>query len=192
MNHAHDLGAKPRAGTSPPGVPTSPDPTAGPSVAFVRWPSERDERGRLAEEGVPRLLLVEPGATPPETWDVDEDWIRIPADPVDLHQRSEALRRRCAPEPEVRIDEHGLLWRGEDWAALAPVEQALVEALLAQIGQLVRRNALEEAAWPGERPDARVLDRAISRVRAKIAPVGLEIHRIPGAGYLLDARRSEA
>jgi DNA-binding response OmpR family regulator len=162
-------------------------------VAFVRWPSEADERARLTEAGVPRLLLVEPGAAPPDTWDVDEDWIRIPADPIDLHQRAEVLRRRCAPAPEVRIDDDGLLWRGEAWTALAPVELALVEALLDRMGQLVRRRVLERMGWPTELPpDSRVLDRAISRVRAKVRPLGLEIRRIPGAGYLMEAARTGA
>jgi len=139
---------------------------------------------------VPRLLLVEPGATPPETWETDEDWIRIPADPVDLHQRAEALRRRCAPEPAIHIDEHGLLWRGDAWAALSPVELAVLAALLDRVGRLVRRGELEQAAWPGERPDPRVLDRAITRCRVKSTPLGLGIHRIPGVGYLLDAAPS--
>lgn len=160
------------------------------SVVFVRWPSERHDRTRLAEAGVPRLLLVEPGAPPPETWEIDEDWIRIPADPIDLHQRAEMLRRRCAPEPVIHIDEHGLLRRDERWTALSTVELALVGALLERVGHLVRRDELERAAWPGDAPDARVLDRAISRCRTKLAPLEVRIHRIPGAGYLLEAART--
>lgn len=196
MHRAEDLGAMPRVGTSPPVAPPT-APSAGPapiavptpSVTFVRWPSERDDRARLAAAGVPRLLLVEPGSSPPETWETDEDWIRIPADPIDLHQRAEVLRRRCTPPPSIHVDEHGVLWHGEAWTALSPVEVALVGALLARVGHAVRRRELEGAAWSGESPDPRVLDRAVSRCRAKLASVGLGIHRIPGSGYLLDVVR---
>ena len=159
------------------------------SVAFVRWPSERDRRARLAETGCPRLLLVEPGAVPPDCWEVEEDWIRIPADPVDLHQRAEVLRRRCAPAPAVRLDGDGLLWRGDRWVALSPIEVALVGALVGRFGRVVRRPDLEQAAWPDDRVDARMLDRALSRCRAKLAAIELEVHRVPGAGYLLAPSR---
>lgn len=157
-------------------------------VALLHWPSERLTRARLADDGVPRLLLVEPGASPPDTWDADEDWIRIPANPFDLHQRTAVLRRRCAPVPAVHIDADGLLWRGEAWVALAPVELALVEALVGRIGLLVRRGELERAGWRADlAPDSRALDRAISRVRTKLRPLDLAVRRVPGAGYVLEA-----
>jgi len=159
------------------------------SVTFVRWPSERDLRARLAETGSPRLLLVEHGAVPPDCWEVEEDWIRVPADPVDLHQRAEVLRRRCAPAPTVRLDADGLLWRGDRWVALSPTEVALVGALVGSFGRVIRRPDLEQAAWPDDRVDARMLDRALSRCRAKLATVELEVHRVPGAGYLLAPSR---
>ncbi len=156
-------------------------------VAFLHWPSERLTRARLADDGVPRLLLVEPGASPPDTWAADEDWIRIPADPFDLHQRTAELRRRCAPAPQARIDDDGLLWRGEAWVALAPVELALMEVLVGRMGRLVRRAELERSGWAAGLPsDSRVLDRAISRVRAKLHPLDLAIRRVPGAGYVLE------
>lgn len=173
-----------RSSASPTGADartTPPDTT----VAFVRWPSERELRSRLAETGAPRLLLVEPGAVPPDCWEVEEDWIRTPADPVDLHQRAEVLRRRCAPAPSVRLDEDGLLWQGDRWVALSPIEAALVGELVGRFGRVVARRSLEHAAWPRGGVDARMLDRALSRCRAKLAVVDLEVHRVPGTGYLL-------
>lgn len=160
-------------------------PTTAPDVALVRWPTERAQRRRLAEEGVPRLLLVEVGHAPPDDWSDDEDWVRTPADPVDLHHRLEALRR-AARTPQVHLDESGLLWRDERWVALADVELALVRLLLDPAGRLVRREALRAAAWPDGGVDDRALDRGIARVRPKLAEVGLRVHCVTATGYLIE------
>lgn len=75
---------------------------AGVTVAFVRWPAGEDERLRLTVAGVPRLLLVDPGVTPPANRGIDEDWVRLPADPEDVRLRVQTLCRRTgasAPDP---------------------------------------------------------------------------------------------
>ncbi len=155
-------------------------------VVLVRWPSERGERDRLAAEGIPRLLLVEAGAAPPDGWAPDEDWIRTPADPQDLHHRIAALRRVTArPEP-VQLDEGGLLWRGHRWVALAPVEQSLVARLLEHPGRLVPRRELMRAVWPEQDVEERAVDRGIARLRRKLDHVGVSIHAVHGCGYLLE------
>ena len=155
-------------------------------VVLVRWPSERGERDRLAGEGIPRLLLVEAGAAPPDGWAPDEDWIRTPADPVDLHHRIAALRRSTAlPEP-VHLDEGGLLWRGTRWVALAPVERSLVARLLEHPGRLVSRRDLMRAAWPAQDVEERAVDRGVARLRRKLDHLSLRVHPVHGCGYLLE------
>jgi len=62
-------------------------------VALVHWPAEEDRREELRRGGQPRLLLVEKGA-PPIPTDGLEDWIRLPADDIDLRVRVEALLDR--------------------------------------------------------------------------------------------------
>lgn len=161
------------------------DPVApATSVALVRWPSEAGERLRLAREGLPRLLLVDAGATPPDDCDADEDWIRSPADPVDLQSRLAALRR-AATVPLVQLDECGLLWRDDRWVSLGDVELALAAALLDRPGRLVRRDALYRAAWPEGGVDHRAVDRGLARLRPKLEPLGLHLHCVTGAGYLV-------
>lgn len=154
------------------------------SVALVRWPCDRAERDRLAAEGVPRLLLVEPGAQPPEDCAADEDWIRSPADPIDLQHRLQALHRAWAT-PLVQVDDDGLLWRDHRWVALGEVERALVVALLERPGRLVGRKVLYASAWPDGGVDTRALDRGMARIRPKLEPLGLQIHCVTGVGYLM-------
>lgn len=156
-----------------------------PDVAMVRWPSGRLDRERLAHEGVPRLLLVEAGQRPPDDWSPDEDWIRTPADPVDLHHRLGVLRR-LTRTPVLHLDESGLLWRDDRWVALGDVEAALVGALSDPPGSLVRREALHAAAWPDGGVDDRALDRGIARVRAKLGELSVRVHCVTGTGYLLE------
>ncbi len=154
-------------------------------VALVRWPSERADRDRFVADGVARLLLVEAGHAPPDDLHDHEDWIRTPADPVDLHHRLAALRRQVQV-PCLHLDDSGLLWRGERWVALGDVELALVRVLLDRAGHLVRRAVLQTAAWPAGGVDERALDRGIARVRSKVAGLGLSIHCVTAMGYLLE------
>ncbi len=78
-----------------PGPPAVTDTTvAPPAIALVRWPQDQHERRRLADARVPRLLLVDPAAPPPHPWGIDEDWVRLPADPEDVRLRARMLTRR--------------------------------------------------------------------------------------------------
>src|SRR5688572_7744817 len=85
-------------------------------VSLVRWPTESDRREALRQAGEPRLLLVEQGA-PPVPVDHREDWIRLPADDVDLRVRVEALRRRLGAESPgtPALDDDGVLRVGDRW-----------------------------------------------------------------------------
>src|SRR5207248_2049221 len=55
-------------------VAQQPFPTVGPmDVVVVRWPAEAARREQLAQEHVPRLLLVDEGTSPPDPGDCLED-----------------------------------------------------------------------------------------------------------------------
>src|SRR6478672_2768942 len=112
-------------------------------VVLVRWPSEEDRRSELRDEGVPRLLLVDVGVPPPQSVDDLEDWVRVPADEVDLHARVENLDRRAKTRTEVRpaLDGDGVLRVNGTWVSLPPVESRLTSALLSRYGSVVSRDA---------------------------------------------------
>lgn len=157
-------------------------------VAVVRWPSGEDERRRLAAAGLPRLLLVEGNHAPPEEWAGLEDWLRAPADPVELYTRRERLRRRMEAQAPVVLDDDGLLHRGTRWVALSPHELVLMRLLVARQGAVVSHRVLVEAIGREGRLDANRDVRSFVRgLRTRLAPLGLQVHNVRGAGFLLQA-----
>ncbi len=164
-------------------------------VVALRWPEEAVRREQLATVGIPRLLLVARGAAPPQRWAVDEDWVAAEAPAEERAQREATVRRRLeqlAQPPRrarcsVIVDDDGLVRREERWVALSELETRLLRPLLAAAGRCVSRGDLLAAGWPGEVRHDRSVDGAIRRVRAKLRPLGVRIHGITGAGYLLEA-----
>jgi DNA-binding winged helix-turn-helix (wHTH) protein len=156
-------------------------------VALVQWPAEQDRRDELRRAGQPRLLLVERGA-PPIPTDELEDWIRLPADDLDLRVRVEALRRRTDSDAGATplLDDDGVLRLGDRWVSLPPVEARLTQALLERFGAVVSRDALARAGWPGGSPGRNALDVHVLRLRRRLAPLRLAIRTVRSRGYLLE------
>jgi DNA-binding response OmpR family regulator len=157
-------------------------------VALVRWPSDDSTRVRLRDGGVPRVLLVEGDAPPPDVSDDLEDWIRVPADEVDLHARVDALARRARSRAADRptLDDDGVLRVNGDWVPLPPVEARLTAALLDRTGAVVSRDALSRAGWPDGSPGRNALDVHVLRLRRRLTPLGLAIRTVRSRGYLLE------
>jgi hypothetical protein len=179
-------------GPSGAGVLLAPPPV-GPSgpigaaqVQLVRWPRDRERRSALAEAGQPRVLLVAEDVDPPALDDL-EDWIRVPADELDLFTRMRRLAVLAgqASRPPELVD--GVILRhGEAAVLLGETDAALARLLIDRIGQLVLRRDIEAALWPGGVPGARTLDARVNRLRHRAAEVGLTLHTIRGRGFVLD------
>lgn len=155
----------------------------------MRWPAEQARYHALREQGVPRLLIVEDGPPPAASADCFEDWVRVPADEIDVRTRVEALRLRfeeLGPGRPV-LDEDGVLRFGRSWTSLPPVEARLTAALVARFGAVVSRDALAKAGWPDGAPGRNALDVHVLRLRRRIAPLGLSITTVRSRGYLLDS-----
>jgi DNA-binding response OmpR family regulator len=157
-------------------------------VVLVRWPSEAERRERLREEGTARLLLVEAGEVPPRPDDCAEDWIRVPADDVDVRLRIEGLRLRASQHsPDAPdLDGDGVLRFGSAWVSLPPVEARLARALVDRFGAVVGREALGRAGWPDGAPGRNALDVHVLRLRRRLAAVDLCIKTVRSRGYLLE------
>jgi DNA-binding winged helix-turn-helix (wHTH) protein len=158
----------------------------GVTVSLVRWPAESERREALRQAGEPRLLLVEQGA-PPLPADHLEDWIRLPADDLDLRTRVEALRRRlqAGGAGVPRLDD-GVLRVGDRWVALPPVEARLVSVMVDRFGAVVSRDSLTRAGWPGGSPSRNALDVHVLRLRRRLTPLALAIRTVRSRGYLLE------
>jgi two-component system OmpR family response regulator len=161
-------------------------------VVMVRWPEEEDRLVGLRTTSTPRLLFVEAEGEPPNSGDCLEDWVRVPVDERELRSRVTALVARAerhGSRPE--IDGDGLLrFRGR-WIDLPPVEHTLAAALVDRFGAVVGRESLARAAWPQDRPSRNALDVHMSRLRRRIAPIGLGVRTVRSRGYLLQTRDEE-
>jgi hypothetical protein len=157
-------------------------------VMLVRWPSEAEQRARLATRHIPRLLLVDDGIPPPETLDCLEDWIRLPAPESDVRARIDGLRVRSRAHLRTmpEIDGHGVLRFGSGWVSLPPVEARLADALVVRFGAVVGRDTLRRSIWPGSAPGRNVLDVHVLRLRRRLAPLGLAIRTVRSRGYMLE------
>lgn len=159
---------------------------AGASVVILAWPEEAEREAELAAAGTPRLLLVAPDAEPPADWDEVTDWVRLPVDERDLCARVDALQRRSRVVAAPVLDEFDVLWRGDAWIPLAPIEARLLEVLLRHPGRVVSRRDLAANAWPRGMPTDRSLDTRLHGLRVRLRPFGLEVRCVRRRGLMLE------
>ena len=155
---------------------------------LVRWPSESEQRSKLGEQHIPRLLLVDDGIPPPDALDCLEDWIRLPAPESDIRARIEGLKTRSRAHLRTvpEIDDHGVVRFGSGWVSLPPVEARLADVLVVRFGAVVGRDTLRRSVWPGSAPGRNVLDVHVLRLRRRLAPLGLAIRTVRSRGYMLE------
>jgi DNA-binding response OmpR family regulator len=155
------------------------------TVELLHWPEEQERRATLKKASRPRLLLVDPEASPPLTVDPAEDWVRLPADHQDVQARIESLRRRSTEQPVL---DDGVLRTTTGWVSLPDVEARILDVLLAKFGKVADRQSLLAAGWPGESPSRNLLDVHLHRLRRRIEPVNLHIRTVRKRGYVLEPR----
>jgi two-component system OmpR family response regulator len=161
-------------------------------VVIVRWPAEAGRRAQLVARQVPRLLLLEDGDVPPLSGDCLEDWMRVPANELDLRARISALVARAEQHVSMApsLDGDGVLRFGGMWVPLPPVEARLTTALLDRFGAVVSREMLSRAGWPDGAPGRNALDVHMLRLRRRIQDLGLVIRTVRSRGYLLEEATS--
>ncbi|MEM7322424.1 MAG: helix-turn-helix domain-containing protein [Actinomycetota bacterium] len=155
------------------------------TVELLHWPEEQERRAQLKKSSRPRLLLVDPDASPPLTVDPAEDWVRLPADHQDVQARIESLRRRSTEQPVL---DDGVLRTTTGWVSLPDVEARILATLLSKFGKVADRQSLLAAGWPGESPSRNLLDVHLHRLRRRIEPVNLQIRTVRKRGYVLEPR----
>jgi len=154
-------------------------------VVILQWPEQADRIDELERRGIPRLLLVEPDSVPPTSTSCIEDWLRLPVDEASLRSRLVALAAHARRHPIVpSLDEHGQLSHRGETVFLSVTDQRIAEVLVENFGRVVSEQALLERAHPESRND-QTLRVNVSRLRRRIAPVGLAITCVRGHGYLM-------
>jgi len=135
-----------------------------PGVATKR----RRKQPRAHAPVSPASCWSRPMPNQPSDWDGCTDWVRLPVDDRDLCARVAALQRLTSRMPEPSLDEFDVLWRGDRWVALAPIEARMLEVLLARCGTVVSRRELGSAAWPDGVPGTRAVDSRLRRLRDRV------------------------
>jgi DNA-binding response OmpR family regulator len=156
-------------------------------IDIVRWPEESGRADNLVRAHMPCLFVVaadadEPALTPDDPL---TDWVREPVIERELHNRVVALRS-AASVVRPMLDDHGVLWRGNEWIALSPIEARLTTAFLATPGSVLDRKYLEAVGWSKSLDGSRALDARIKVLRPRVEPAGLLIHTVRGQGYLAE------
>jgi DNA-binding winged helix-turn-helix (wHTH) protein len=165
--------------------------TTGRDVVVMSWPDQAAERDRLHRSDVPRLWLVDPDVGPPIAESCLEDWIRLPASDADLRARLVAVSHRAAHHPtRPTLDEHGLLTYRGVVVPLPRVEHYLATPLITNFGEAVSEHDLLDAARLVDTKE-QTLRVHVSRLRRRLAPIGLSITSIRGYGYVMGAEPVE-
>ena len=144
------------------------------------------------QRGVPRLLLVSPGSVAPTCTSCLEDWVRLPADESEMRARLFSLSERHRGHVRPTIDEFGILRRNGAFAIVSQSEQTLARLLIADFGAVVRDGTLEgDVAGAGQSGRSGLRTQA-SRLRKRLAPLGLTVSCIRGVGYMMHEEHSAA
>jgi DNA-binding response OmpR family regulator len=156
-------------------------------------------RLRDAGMGLPCLVLTARDALHDRVEGLDagaDDYLPKPFAMDEMVARVRALLRRPAEhrplapshgELSVQPDT-GMMCNADASIALAPAEMQIMLLLLRKPGELVRRNAIEAAAWGlGDAVTPNALDVALHRIRRKLISIGCpqRIVNLRGLGYAL-------
>lgn len=132
-----------------------------------------------------------------------DDFIAKPFHPKELLSRvlSKIQRAKQQRKSEgqqitlgnIKLDliNHTLLVDGVDMA-IGTIEFKILHCLLAQKGQLVTRQALNDFVWGQELPSDRAMDPHITALRKKLNPSKVELRTIYGKGYSVVEKHQQA
>lgn len=163
------------------------DPDLPADIRLVRWPAEREQRADLAALDVPRILVVAADDPAPEWCDELEDWVRAPVDRAELTVRAATVALRADLRTKPWVDEHGVLWFRDRWHALAEGQLPLLRVLIDHFGHTVPQDdVLAAYAAAGRSTHAEAVKTSARRLAGALAPLGLELCRVRGRGYLLE------
>jgi DNA-binding response OmpR family regulator len=157
-------------------------------VKFVRWPVEAAVRAFCRRENIPCLLVVEAGAEAPVCIGPLEDWVRAPISRQDVEARVGGLLNRISSSRMPAVDATGVLHFRSNSVVVSETQAELMEKLIDNYGEVVRRSDLEErVAKHSDNCSRNALDLHVMRLRRRISALGLSIRTVRGRGYVLES-----
>ena len=145
-------------------------------AAVVRWPNDATERVRARATGRPRLLVIDPDATPPLDCGLDEDWTTTTAPPADVAARLAALATRPSRRHRLPFDLASEL----DDASIA-----VYDLLAERAPRPASFESLADAVGP-----AGDLATTVRRLRRALGTVDADILTVSGGALLVAVQRT--
>jgi hypothetical protein len=163
------------------------DPELTVEIPVVRWPDGTPVRERHGLAGGPCLLVVGATDRAPSCWSELEDWVRETAPRGEFITRAVTLARRADLLQRPRL-EHTRVVRFRNRTVVVPETQAqLVGLLVARFGETVADAEIRALCdVGGVSTHSEAMKTALRRLKEALAPLGLHLARVRGAGYLLD------
>jgi hypothetical protein len=163
------------------------DPTIVVEVPVLRWPRQATSRAEVARRGGPCLLVLGSTEPPPPQWSEFEDWVREPLRETEVLVRATTVARRAEGLHVPRLDPLGRLsFRGRT-VVLSQSQALVVARLFERFGEVVADDEIVELFGAGRASThAEALKTSLRRIKDALAPVGLRVTRVRGAGYLVD------
>ena len=157
------------------------------AVRVVQWPAEKRSVDEMITAGTPCVALVEAGAEPPLATDCLHDWMWASGGEVELRYRLRqvALRAGRHRAGAPRLDEHGILSFAMRSVGLPAREAQVAGVLLQRFGEVVTKEEVIAAVSPSGLRRPTLLATHVSRLRRRIAPLGLEVAAAASTGYVL-------
>ncbi len=153
---------------------------------------------RLRHQTLPVMILTPPHTPddpPPARHGGADDYVSKPVSMHELQARVRALGWRAGPEDDEQLV-HGALvldcgarraWLDGHDLVLTVREWRILEELMRRAGRVVTKERLNELVHPGaDSPHYNAVEVHVSKLRAKLDPVGIDLRTIRGVGYILD------
>lgn len=116
-----------------------------------------------------------------------DPWGQLPADAREMNRLAERLVIRTGLEaPTPWVDRNGILRFRDQFVCLPPIEARLARALVDEPGSVVSRRLLLRE-WKDRAVGSGSLRTYMTRLRHRIAPLGLTVRSVSGRGYVIEA-----
>ena len=163
------------------------DPSVTVDVPLVSWPRGDARRVELARRKAPCVLVIGADAPAPAQWTELEDWVRDAGSRDELLTRATTVARRADLRARPVLDRaRGVTFRSRT-VTVPEKHVALIAILVERFGDVIADDEiLDLCGEHGVSTHAEAVKTTLRRVKDALAPLGLRLSRVRGAGYLLD------